>query len=62
MSTLKAELAELLIALPDNASYEDSQYQRYVSEKIRRGAERVETEGALSHDEAKKRLRRWLAN
>lgn len=62
MRTPEDEAAELLRSLPDNASYEDIQYHRYVIEKIRRGAERVETEGTLSHDEAKKRLRRWLAN
>lgn len=61
MSTPEAEVAELLSSLPDNASDDDSQYHRYVIEKIRRGAERVETESTLSHDEAKKRLRRWLA-
>ena len=62
MNTPKAEVAELLSSLPDSASYEDIQYHLYVIEKIRRGAERVETEGALSHEEAKKRLSRWLTN
>jgi len=62
MSTPKAEVAELLNSLPDGASYEDIQYHLYVIEKIRRGAERVETERALSHEEAKKRLSRWLTN
>jgi hypothetical protein len=58
----KAEVAELLNSLPDTASYEDIQYHLYVIEKIRRGAERAESEGALSHEDAKKRLGRWLTN
>lgn len=62
MNTPKAEVAELLNSLPDSASYEDIQYHLYVIEKIRRGAERVDAEGALSHEEAKKRLSRWLTN
>ncbi|MDZ4801496.1 MAG: hypothetical protein SGI92_25335 [Bryobacteraceae bacterium] len=62
MTTPKAEVAELLSSLPDSASCEDIQYHLYVIEKIWRGAERVETEGALSHEEAKKRLSRWLTN
>ncbi len=62
MNTPKSEVAELLSLLPESASYEDIQYHLYVIEKIRRGAERVETEGALSHEEAKKRLSRWLTN
>ena len=62
MSTPKADVAELLSSLPDSASYEDIQYHLYVIEKVRRGAERAESEGALSHDEARQRLRRWLAS
>lgn len=62
MSTPKAEVTELLRSLPDTASYEDIQYHLYVIEKIKRGAARVESEGALSHDEAKQRLGRWLTN
>ncbi len=62
MSTPKAEVAELLRSLPDTASYEDIQYHLYVIEKIKLGAARAESEGALSHDEAKQRLGRWLTN
>jgi hypothetical protein len=62
MTTPKADVAGLLGLLPDNASYEDIQHHLYVIEKIRRGTERVETEGALSHEEAKRRLSRWLTN
>jgi hypothetical protein len=62
MSTPKVEVTELLRSLPDTASYEDIQYHLYVIEKVKRGAERAESEGALSHEQVKQRLGRWLTN
>ena len=61
MSTPKAEVAAMQEALPQDASYEDIQYHLYVLEKVRRGLERAETEGALSNEDAKARLGKWLA-
>jgi hypothetical protein len=62
MTTLKAESAESLNSLSDNGSYDEIRYHRYVIEQIRRSTERVETAGALSHEEAKNRLSRWFKN
>lgn len=62
MSTVKSEVAEMLSVLPENCSLEDIQYHLYVLEKIKRGLERVEVEGAVSHAEARERLKRWLTN
>lgn len=61
MSSPKDEVASLLGKLPDDASYEDIQYHLYVLEKVRRGLERAGSEGAVSHEEAKARLGKWLA-
>lgn len=61
MSSPKDEVASLLRKLPDDASYEDIQYHLYVLEKVRRGLERAGSEGAVSHEEAKARLGKWLA-
>ena len=52
----------LLQKLPDDASFEDIQYHLYVLEKVRRGLERADVEGAISHDVAKERLGKWLAS
>lgn len=52
----------MLQSLPDNSSYEDIQYHLYVLEKVKRGLERVETEGAVSHEDAKARLGKWLGS
>ena len=62
MNTAKSEVAEMLSVLPENCSLEDIQYHLYVLEKIKRGLDRVETEGAIAHAEAKERLKRWLTN
>lgn len=61
MSTAKSEVANMLKALPDGCSFEDIQYHLYVLEKLKRGVERAETEGAVSHEEAKHRLSKWLS-
>jgi len=61
MSTPKTEVASMLKALPDDTSFEDIQYHLYVLEKVRRGLHRAETEGAVSHEDAKARLGKWLS-
>jgi predicted transcriptional regulator len=60
MSSPKAEVASMLEALADDVDFEDIQYHLYVLEKVNRGLERVEIEGAVPHEEVKKRLNKWL--
>ena len=62
MSTAKSEVASMLESLPDDSSLEDIQYHLYVLEKVKRGVERAESEGALKHSEVKQRLEKWLDN
>lgn len=62
MSSPKAEVASMLEALADDVDFEDIQYHLYVLEKVNRGLERVETEGAVPHEEVKKRLSKWLVS
>ena len=57
----KHEVESLLAKLPDDCSLEDIQYHLYVLDKIKRGLERAESEGAISHEDAKVRLGKWLA-
>jgi hypothetical protein len=49
-------------SLPEDSSFEDIQYHLYVLEKVRRGIERAEIEGAVPHEDVKARLSKWLAN
>jgi hypothetical protein len=62
MGSAKDEVHSLLKKLPDDASFEDIQYHLYVLEKVRRGLERAEVEGAIPHDAARERLGKWLAS
>lgn len=62
MNTPKSEVAAMLDTLPDNSSFEDIQYHLYVLEKVKRGLERADSEGAVDHDVATKRLGKWLAS
>jgi hypothetical protein len=61
MSTAKAEAKSMIEGLPEDASLEDIQYHLYVLEKVKRGLERAESEGAISHADAKARLGKWLS-
>ncbi len=62
VETAKSKVEILLKKLPDDCSLEDIQYHLYVLEKVKRGVERAESEGTLSHTEAKQRLGKWLDN
>lgn len=60
MTNPKAEVARMLEALPEDCSFEDIQYHLYVLEKVRRGLERAEAGGTVSHQDAKARRDQWL--
>ncbi len=60
MQTAKAEAELLLRQLPDDCSFEDILYHLYVVEKVRRGLEAAEDEGALSQVEAEGRMKQWF--
>lgn len=60
MSSAKAEVKSMIEGLPEDASIEDIQYHLYVLEKVKRGLERAESEGVISHEDAKARLGKWL--
>lgn len=62
MSSPKSEVAAMLETLPETSSFEDIQYHLFVLEKIKRGLDRADSEGAISHEEAKQRLGKWLSN
>lgn len=60
MVTAKQEVESLLAKLPDDCSLEDIQYHLYVKEKVRLGLDRADIEGAISQDEAERRLDKRL--
>jgi predicted transcriptional regulator len=62
MVAVKQEAQQMIQNLPDNCTYEDIQYHLYVVEKIKNGIERAQKGEASSHEEAKKRMDKWLSN
>ena len=60
MATAKQEVEAMLNQLSDECSLEDIQYHLYVLEKIQRGTERAETEGAITQAETEERLGKWM--
>lgn len=61
MSTAKDNVKALLDILPDDCTLEDVQYHLYVTEKINRGIERANDEGAISQEEAERKLNKWTS-
>jgi DNA-binding phage protein len=60
MLTAKQEVEQLLKNLPDDSSYEDIQYHLYVLEKIKHGQASIAQGQGVSHEQARKRLSKWL--
>jgi len=60
MGTTKDEVKSLLEKLPDDCTFEDVQYHLNVIEKIRKGLEHADNEGAISQEEMESRLGQWL--
>ena len=61
MGTAKQQVESLLHKLPDNCSLEDIQYHLYVLDKVRRGVDHARQQGAVSQEDAEKRLSPWLS-
>lgn len=59
MGTAKDEVRALLDKLPDDCSLEDVQYHLYVVEKIQRGIDRANKEGALNQEDVERMLGKW---
>jgi hypothetical protein len=61
MGNAKEQVESLLHKLPDNCSLEDIQYHLYVLDKVRRGVDDARQQGAVSQEDAEKRLGQWLS-
>jgi hypothetical protein len=60
MNTAKDEVRKLLERLPNDASFEDIQYQVYLLDEVVRGSEELERGEGIDQDEARRRLAKWL--
>lgn len=61
MPTVKDQAQSALQQLPDECTFEDIQYELYVLGKIRKAEDSIARGGAVSHDEAKRRMSQWLS-
>lgn len=58
--TAKETVRQILDELPDDASLEDIRYRMYVRQKVEQGLKDLEEGRVISHDEVKRRMRKWL--
>jgi predicted transcriptional regulator len=60
MNTAKDEVRKLLERLPNDASFEDIQYQVYLLDEVARGSEELDRGEGVEQDEVRRRLAKWL--
>ena len=60
--TAKEEILRLLKALPDDVTFEDVIERLIVLYDVQRGLEQLDRGEAVSHEEAKRRVRQWLGS
>lgn len=60
MKSAKDEAREVIETLPEDASFEDIQYHLYVRQKIQRRLEAAQDSRTIPHEEAARRMSRWL--
>jgi predicted transcriptional regulator len=61
LPTAKEEVRDLLENLPDEATFEDIEYQIYVLHEIREGIAEADRGELIDHEEVKARMAKWLA-
>lgn len=62
MKSLKQNVENMIRNLPDDITAEDIQYHLYVLDKIQKGQQNIRDGKGISHEEAKARLSKWIAN
>ena len=60
MDTAKEDVRKILEKLPDDATFEDIQYQIYVQQQIRQGLDDAQNGRTLKHAQVEQRMSRWL--
>lgn len=58
--TTKEEVLGVIKKLPESATYEDIMEELYFRQKVEKGLLDIEKGNLISHEEAKKRLSKWL--
>ena len=58
---IKQDVIAMIQLLPDDCDYEDIMAEIYFKKKVTKGLQDIEQGRTLSHDEAKRRLDKWLS-
>ena len=61
MSAVKEIVEKILEQLPEDTTLEEVQYRLFVRQKIELGLADIEAGRVISHDEAKRRMQKWLS-
>lgn len=59
METLKQEVINAILKLPDSANIDDIMYELYVIDKVKKGKEAAERGEVISIEELKKEMQTW---
>lgn len=60
-ATVKQSVLEMIERLPDTVSVEDIMSELYFRQKVDEGLRQLDAGEGIEHDEAKRRLAKWLS-
>jgi len=56
----KEKIQKVIQSLPDDAHIEDAMERLYLLYKVEKGCQQADTGQTVSHEEAKRQLKKWL--
>ena len=60
MHTIKHEVVRMVNNLPDEVGYDEIMAEIYFRQKVDRSLKQIEEGKVISHEEAKKRISKWI--
>ena len=59
-TVVKDQAKKIIDNLPDNTTIDDIMHALYIQAKLERAEENIKAGKGISHEDAKKRLQKWL--
>jgi len=60
MQTIKHEVVRMVNKLPDEVGYDEIMAEIYFRQKVDKSLKQIEEGKVISHEEAKKRISKWI--
>ncbi|PIU51104.1 hypothetical protein COS91_06230 [Candidatus Desantisbacteria bacterium CG07_land_8_20_14_0_80_39_15] len=60
MPTVKEEVIKIIKKMPDKVDYDQIMAEIYFRQKVDKSLRQIEEGNVISHEEAKKRISRWI--